>query len=235
MEGLPRAKRSERDWLNALTYSVQSPPMVVRDVVLTPASICSYIINKEQIPGWIPAFDIRTGKPRWIFRTVPRRGDCGIDTWKDDSWAYAGRAPLWSMMSADEELGYIYIPTNTTASDYYGGHRHGDNLFAESVLCLDADTGKRVWHCQTVHHRLWDYDNPAAPILMNLTVDGRPVKMLAQVTKQGFLFAFDRVNGKPICPSKSALSHRRTSRARRPRPRSHLPPDPRPTNTRMPR
>jgi quinoprotein glucose dehydrogenase len=186
-------------------------------------------------PGWIPAFDIRTGKPRWIFRTVPRPGDCGIDTWKDDSWAYAGRATLWSMMSADEELGYIYIPTNTTASDYYGGHRHGDNLFAESVLCLDADTGKRVWHCQTVHHRLWDYDNPAAPILMNLTVDGRPVKMLAQVTKQGFLFAFDRVNGKPICPSKSALSHRRTSRARRPRPRSHLPPDPRPTNTRMPR
>jgi quinoprotein glucose dehydrogenase len=104
------------------------------------------------------------------------------------------------MMSADEELGYIYIPTNTTASDYYGGHRHGDNLFAESVLCLNADTGKRVWHCQTVDHRLWDYDNPAAPILMNVTVDGRSVKMLAQVTKQGFLFAFDRVNGKPIWP-----------------------------------
>ena len=200
MEGLPRAKRGERDWLNALTYSVQSPPLVVRDVVLTPASISSYMINKEQIPGWIRAFDVRTGRLRWIFRTVPRPGDYGIDTWKDDSWAYAGKATPWSMMSADEELGYIYIPTNTTAPDYYGGHRHGDNLFAESVLCLDANTGKRVWHFQTVHHGLWDYDNPAAPILMNVTVDGRPVKMLAQVTKQGFLFGFDRVTGKPIWP-----------------------------------
>src|SRR5579864_5319987 len=200
MDGLPRAKRGERDWLNALTYSVQSPPLVVRDVVLTPASISSYIINKEQIPGWIRAFDVRTGKLRWTFHTIPRPGEFGIDTWKDDSWASAGKPTPWSMMSADEELGYIYIPTNTTAPDYYGGHRHGDNLFAESIICLDAETGKRVWHFQTVHHGLWDYDNPAAPTLMNVRVDGRPVKMLAQVTKQGFLFAFDRVTGKPIWP-----------------------------------
>jgi len=200
MEGLPRAQRGERDWLNALTYSVQSPPLVVRDVVLTPASISSYIVNKEQIPGWIRAFDVRSGKLRWTFRTIPRPGDYGIDTWKDDSWAYAGKATPWSMMSADDELGYIYIPTNTTAPDYYGGHRHGDNLFAESVICLDVETGKRVWHFQTVHHGLWDYDNPAAPTLMNVSVAGRPVKMLAQVTKQGFLFAFDRVTGKPIWP-----------------------------------
>ncbi|HYL38977.1 MAG TPA: pyrroloquinoline quinone-dependent dehydrogenase [Bryobacteraceae bacterium] len=200
MEGLPRAKRAERDFLNALTYSVQSPPLVVRDVVITPASISSYIINKEQIPGWLRAFDVRTGKVKWTFRTIPRPGDYGIETWKDDSWAYAGKATVWSMMSADPELGYVYIPTNTTAPDFYGGHRHGDNLFAESILCLDVETGKRIWHFQTVHHGLWDYDNPAAPTLLNITVDGRPVKALAQITKQGFVFTFDRVTGKPIWP-----------------------------------
>jgi quinoprotein glucose dehydrogenase len=200
MEGLPRAKRGERDFLNALTYSVQSPPLVVRDVIITPASISSYIINKEQIPGWLRGFDVHTGKLKWTFRTVPRPGDYGLETWKDDSWAYAGKATVWSMMSADAELGYVYIPTNTTAPDFYGGHRHGDNLFAESILCLDVETGKRVWHFQTVHHGLWDYDNPAAPNLMNITVEGKPVKALAQITKQGFVYAFDRVTGKPIWP-----------------------------------
>ncbi|HLG99371.1 MAG TPA: pyrroloquinoline quinone-dependent dehydrogenase [Bryobacteraceae bacterium] len=200
MDGLPRAKRGDRDFLNALTYSVQSPPLVVRDVVITPASISSYVINKEQIPGWLRGFDARTGKLRWTFRTIPRPGDYGIDTWKDDSWAYAGKATVWSLMSADEELGYVYIPTNTTAPDFYGGHRHGDNLFAESILCLDVETGKRVWHFQTVHHGLWDYDNPAAPNLVTITVEGRPIKAVAQITKQGFIFAFDRVSGKPIWP-----------------------------------
>jgi quinoprotein glucose dehydrogenase len=200
MEGLPRAKRGERDFLNALTYSVQSPPLVVRDVVITPASISSFIINKEQIPGWLRGFDVHTGKVRWTFRTIPRPGDYGLDTWKDDSWAYAGKATVWSMMSADAELGYVYIPTNTTAPDFYGGHRHGNNLFAESILCLDVETGQRIWHFQTVHHGLWDYDNPAAPTLLNITVDGKQVKTLAQITKQGFVYSFDRVTGKPIWP-----------------------------------
>jgi quinoprotein glucose dehydrogenase len=200
MEGLPRAKRGERDFLNALTYSVQSPPLVVRDVVITPASISSYIINKEQIPGWLRGFDVRTGELKWTFRTVPRPGDYGLETWKDDSWAYAGKATVWSMMSADAELGYVYIPTNTTAPDFYGGHRPGNNLFAESILCLNVETGKRVWHFQTVHHGLWDYDNPAAPNLMNITVEGKAVKALAQITKQGFVYAFDRVTGNPIWP-----------------------------------
>ena len=200
MEGLPRAKRGERDFLNALTYSVQSPPLVVRDVVITPASISSYIINKEQIPGWLRGFDVRTGELKWTFRTVPRPGDYGLETWKDDSWAYAGKATVWSMMSADAELGYVYIPTNTTAPDFYGGHRPGNNLFAESILCLNVETGKRVWHFQTVHHGFWDYDNPAAPNLMNITVEGKAVKALAQITKQGFVYAFDRVTGNPIWP-----------------------------------
>jgi len=200
MDGLPRARRGTRDYLNALTYSVQSPPIVARDVVITPASISSLIINKEQIPGWIRAFDARTGKLKWTFHTVPSPGEYGNDSWENDAWSYAGKVTPWSMMSADEELGRVYIPTNTTAPDYYGGHRHGDNLFAESILCLDLETGKRIWHFQAVHHGLWDYDNPAAPNLLDVTVAGRRIKALAQVTKQGFLFAFDRETGKPIWP-----------------------------------
>ena len=200
MEGLPRAKRGERDYLNALTYSVQSPPLVVGDIVIAPASISSLVIKKEQIPGWIRAYDVRTGKLRWTFKTVPARGESGFETWKDESAQYAGKVTVWTAMSADEELGYIYIPTNTTAPDFYGGHRPGDNLFAESILCLDAKTGARVWHFQTVHHGLWDYDNPAAPNLLDVTVEGRRIKALAQITKQGFVFALDRVSGKPIWP-----------------------------------
>ncbi|MGH9253628.1 MAG: pyrroloquinoline quinone-dependent dehydrogenase [Vicinamibacterales bacterium] len=200
MEGLPRATRGERDYLNALTYSVQSPPFVVGDIVVTPASISSLVSRKEQIPGWIRAFDVRTGKVRWTFRTIPEPGEFGADTWEDDSWAYSGKVTVWSMFSADEELGHLYAPTNTIAPDYYGGHRPGNNLFAESVLALDLATGKRIWHFQTVHHGLWDYDNPAAPNLVDITIDGKRIKALAQITKQGFVYAFDRVTGAPVWP-----------------------------------
>ena len=200
MEGLPRARRGQRDYLNALTYSVQSPPLVVGDLVIAPASISSLVNNKEQIPGWIRAYDVRTGQLRWTFKTVPGRGEFGYDTWKDGSLEYAGKVTVWTTMSADEELGLIYLPTNTTAPDFYGGHRLGDNLFAESIVCLDAKTGKRVWHFQTVHHGLWDYDNPAAPNLLDITVDGQRIKALAQVTKQGFVYTFDRVTGRPVWP-----------------------------------
>lgn len=200
MTGLPRAKRGERDHYNALTYSVQSPPFVVRDLVLTPASISSYLINKEQIPGYIRAFDVRTGQQRWVFKTIPTPGEYGNDTWENDSWSYAGKVTTWSMISADEQLGHIYLPTNTTAPDFYGGHRLGNNLFAESILCLDINTGKRLWHFQTVHHGLWDYDNPAAPNLLDITVGGRRIKALAQITKQGFIYTFNRENGEPVWP-----------------------------------
>ncbi len=200
MLGLPRAVRGSRDWLNALTYSVQSPPMVVRDTVVTPASISSFNNLKEQIPGWTRGWDTRTGKLKWTFHTVPRPGEFGNDTWKNDSWSYTGKVSGWSIFSADEQLGYLYLPLNTAAPDYYGGHRPGDGLFAESLLCLDVETGKRVWHYQFVHHGLWDYDLPAAPNLLDITVNGRAIKAVAQVTKQGFLFAFDRVTGQPIWP-----------------------------------
>jgi quinoprotein glucose dehydrogenase len=200
MEGLPRAKRGTRDYLNALTYSVQSPPLVVRDVVIVPASISSLISQKEQIPGYIRGYDARTGQVRWTFHTVPQPGEFGHDSWNDNAWAYSGKVTVWTMMSADEEIGYVYLPTNTTAPDFYGGHRPGNNLFAESLLCLDVETGKRVWHFQTVHHGLWDYDNPAAPNLLDITVDGRRVKAVAQISKQGFVYTFDRVTGQPIWP-----------------------------------
>jgi quinoprotein glucose dehydrogenase len=200
MQGLPYAKRGSRDWLNALTYSVQSPPIVVRDTVITPASISSYNTLKEQIPGWARGWDVRTGKLKWTFHTVPRPGEFGNDTWEGDSWAYTGKVSGWTIYSADEELGYVYLPLNTAAPDYYGGHRLGDGLFGESLVCLDAATGKRVWHFQFVHHGLWDYDPPAAPNLLDITVDGRRIKAVAQVTKQGFVYTFDRVTGQPVWP-----------------------------------
>ena len=200
MEGLPRAKRGQRDYLNALTYSVQSPPIVVKDLVITPAAISSLIKTKEQIPGWIRAYDARTGKVRWTFQTIPAKGEFGSDTWSDGSNEYAGKVTVWTLMSADEELGMVYLPTNTTAPDFYGAHRLGNNLFAESVVALDVNTGKRVWHFQTVHHGLWDYDNPAAPNLLDINVSGTRIKALAQITKQGYVYTFDRVTGKPVWP-----------------------------------
>ena len=200
MRDLPRAVRGDRDWLNALLYSVQSPPMVVGDTVITPSSISSYNITREAPPGWMRGFDPRSGRTKWTFHTIPQGDEFGNDTWGGDSWRVTGKVGVWSMMSADEELGLLYLPTNTPAPDYYGGHRPGANLFAESVVALDIETGERMWHFQAVHHGLWDYDFPAAPNLVDIEVDGRPVKALAQVSKQGFLYVFDRVTGEPVWP-----------------------------------
>ena len=146
------------------------------------------------------AFDVRTGKPAWIFHVIPQEGEFGNDTWENDSWKYTGNANVWTLMSADEELGYVYLPFSTPTNDWYGGHRLGDSLFAESLVCVDATTGKRVWHFQTVHHGLWDYDLPAAPVLCDIKVDGKPIKAVAQITKTGFTFVFDRTTGKPVWP-----------------------------------
>ena len=200
MDGLPNTRRGDRDWLNALTYSVQSPPIVVGDTVVTPASISSYNIDREQVPGWSRGWDVRTGARQWTFRTVPQGDDYGNDTWEGDSWRYSGKVSGWSIYSADEELGLLYIPLNTVAPDYWGGQRLGDNLFSETLLCLDIETGQRMWHFQAAHHGLWDYDLPAAPNLLDITVDGREIKAVAQVTKQGFVFTFDRVTGEPVWP-----------------------------------
>ncbi len=201
MTGLPRAIRDERDYLNAMLYSVQSPPIVVGDVVIHGSSIADRRVTKEAVPGWVRAWDVRTGEHKWDFHTVPASADeFGAETWLNDSWRYSGNANVWPMLSADEELGYVYLPTGTPTNDYYGGHRLGDNLFAESLICVDVETGERVWHFQAVHHGLWDYDFPAAPNLLDITVEGRRIKAVAQISKQGFVYTFDRVTGEPVWP-----------------------------------
>lgn len=200
MKNIPRASRKERDYLNAIEYSVTSPPIVVRNTVIVGSAISDRRITKEAPPGDVQAFDARTGQVKWIFHTVPRAGEFGVETWENDSWKYSGNTNVWSMMSADNELGYVYLPIGTPTNDFYGGHRPGNNLFADSLVCVDVETGKRVWHFQTVHHGLWDYDNPCAPNLIDIMVDGKKVKAVAQVTKQGFCYVFDRVTGKPVWP-----------------------------------
>ena len=181
-------------------YQVISPPLVVGDIVIVDSSISDGPRYKTAPPGDIRGFDVRTGDLRWTFHTVPQKGEAGNETWDDDSWVYTGNANAWSIMSADQELGYVYLPIGTPTNDWYGGHRLGDNLFAESLVCLDAATGERVWHFQMVHHGLWDYDLPAAPTLVDITVDGRDLKAVAQISKQGFTYVFDRVTGEPVWP-----------------------------------
>ena len=200
-DGLPRAPRERRDILNLLPISSQSPPLVVRDTVIVGSSINDRALTKEAPPGWVRAYDVRTGRPKWDFHTVPQGPDeFGADTWLDDSWRYSGNTNVWSLMSGDDELGFAYLPIGTATNDYYGGHRLGHNLFAESLVAVDAETDQRQWHFQMVHHGLWDYDLPAAPNLLDITVGGRQVKAVAQVSKQGFVYAFDRVTGEPIWP-----------------------------------
>ena len=201
MDGIPRANRDRRTVQNLLALSSQSPPLVLRDTVIVGSSMTDMILTKEMPPGWVRAYDVKTGRHKWDFHTIPQSADeYGADTWLDQSWQYSGAANVWSMMSGDEELGYVYLPTGTPTGDYYGGHRPGDNLFAESLVCVDIDTGQRMWHFQAVHHGLWDYDFASAPNLIDLVVDGRPIKAVAQVSKQGFVYTFDRVTGEPVWP-----------------------------------
>ena len=199
-EGVPRADRGAQNYQGRNLVGVASPPIITRDVVVTPTIISDFVIRKEAPPGWVKGVDARTGDTRWMFRTVPRGDDFGADTWLNESWRYSGNANIWPPLSADDELGYVYLPIGTATSDYYGGHRLGDNLFAESLVAVDAETGQRAWHFQAVHHGVWDYDFPAAPTLIDITVDGRPIKAIAQVSKQGFTYVFDRATGDPVWP-----------------------------------
>ena len=200
MEGVPRAVRGETNYQGRNLIGVASPPVIARDVVVTPTIVSDFVVRREAPPGWVKGVDARTGDVRWMFRTVPLGDDFGADTWQNESWRYSGNANIWPPLSADEELGIIYLPTGTPTSDYYGGHRLGDNLFAESIVAVDAETGARVWHFQAVHHGVWDYDFPAAPTLLDVTVGGRRIKALAQVSKQGFTYVFDRATGEPVWP-----------------------------------
>jgi len=183
-------------------YKWNGVPVVAGDVVVLGASMLEQdsAVYKDGSPGYTRAFDVRTGALRWSFSPVPRAGDPATATWQDEAWRYTGAGNTWSTFSYDDELGLVYVPTSGVTNDMYGGHRLGNNLYGSSVVALNAKTGERVWHFQTVHHDLFDYDLPAAPVLVDVTVDGRPIKALAQVTKQGFLFVLDRATGKPVWP-----------------------------------
>ncbi len=179
-----------------------SPPIVVGDVIVIGSALPSGGAPPapEMPPGHVRGYDAFTGELRWTFHTIPQPGEYGNDTWEDGSWEYTGNAAVWTALSADPELGYVYLPVELGTGDYYGGHRPGDNLFSQSIVALDAATGERVWHFQTVHHGIWDYDPPAAPILADLVVDGREIPAVALITKQTFTFVFDRRTGEPVWP-----------------------------------
>ena len=186
--------------INRNYYTMTSPPVIVRGVIVVGSSVFDWWGSRPSPPGDVRGFDINTGRQLWTFHTIPQGEEPGTETWEKDSWKEAGNANVWAPMSADEELGYVYLPVSTPTNDYYGGDRPGDGLYGESLVCLDVTTGKKVWHYQLVHHGLWDYDSPAAPNLIDITVSGKRIKAVAQVTKQAFVYVFDRVTGQPVWP-----------------------------------
>src|SRR5580765_1921290 len=194
---VPRASRKTLHLVDGEQHyiSVDSPPVVVRDTVIVGSSMSDRTPIKEWAPGYVEAFDVKSGKFKWAFHTVPRDGEFGADTWKDHSNRYTGNVNVWSMMSGDDDLGMVYLPLTTPNSDYWGGFRKGDGLFGESLVAVNVETGKRVWHFQAVHHGVWDFDFPCAPTLLDVTVNGKPIKAIVQASKQGFLYVFDRVTG----------------------------------------
>jgi quinoprotein glucose dehydrogenase len=176
-------------------------PLIAGDIAIVGSSISDGTRDPRRMPpGYVNAFDVRTGRHLWTFHTVPKAGEFGYDTWLNGSAEYNGNTNVWAPIAYDPELDYLYMAVSTPTSDYYGADRHGDNLFAESLVCVEAKTGKRVWHFQTVHHGLWDYDLPTNPILGDITVNGRRIRAVIQVSKQAFAYVFDRKTGQPVWP-----------------------------------
>ena len=181
---------------------LHATPIVAGDIVLVGAAFETGANprSKSNIKGAVRAFDVRTGKRLWMFKTIPEPGEVGAETWEDDSWAYTGNTGVWAQISVDLELGMAYLPVEMPTHDYYGGARPGNGLFGETLVAVDLKTGQRKWHYQLVHHGIWDMDIPCAPILADITVNGKTIKAVAQPTKQAFLYVFDRVTGQPIWP-----------------------------------
>ena len=181
---------------------LHATPVVAKDVVVVGAAFKSGGVprGKTNIKGYVRGFDVKTGKRLWIFHTIPLANEYGYETWENNSASYTGNTGVWGQISVDEELDTVYLPVELPTGDYYGGHRPGNGLFGESLVAVDLHTGKRKWHYQFVHHGIWDMDIPCAPILADITIDGRTVKAVAQPTKQAFLYVLDRVTGKPIWP-----------------------------------
>ena len=181
---------------------IHSTPIVVKDTVIIGSSMKEgqTPVTHNNTKGLVRAFDARTGKLIWTFNTIPRPGEFGNDTWENGSWAVNGNTGVWTQITVDEDLGLVYLPVESPTSDWYGGHRPGNNLYGESLVCVDLKTGQRKWFYQVVHHPIWNYDLSSAPILADINVDGKPIKAVALPGKQAFLYVFDRVTGKPVWP-----------------------------------
>ena len=181
---------------------LHATPIVAKDVIIVGAAhrTGGNPRSRENVKGYVRGFDVRTGERLWIFHNIPLPGEYGNESWLDDSSSYTGNTGVWAQISVDLELETVYLPVETATGDYYGGYRPGDNLFAESLLAVDLHSGERKWHFQLVHHGIWDHDIPCAPILADVVIDGQLRKIVAQPTKQAFLYVFDRVTGEPIWP-----------------------------------
>lgn len=188
--------------LDSGEVGIHATPLIANDKVIVGSSMREGLTveTHDNTKGLVRAYDVRTGALEWTFHTIPRPGEFGNDTWLNESWAVNGNAGVWTQMSVDEELGLVYLPVETPTSDLYGGHRPGENLFAESLVAVDLESGERRWHFQFVHHPIWNFDNCCAPILADITVDGRPIKAVAVPSKQAYLYVFDRATGEPVWP-----------------------------------
>jgi quinoprotein glucose dehydrogenase len=188
--------------LETADIGINSPPMIGGNVLVVGAAHLpgGAPRTKENVKGYIRGFDVRTGKRLWIFHTIPQPGEFGNETWENDSWSYTGNAGNWAPITIDEQLQRVYLTIESGTGDYYGGHRPGINLFTDSIVCLDLNTGKRYWYFQMVHHDVWDWDVPNPSILMDITVNGKPIKAVAVPSKQAYLYTFDRVTGQPVWP-----------------------------------
>ena len=183
---------------NAGRYNWTAGAIVVGDVVIT-AGITGGVV-REAVPEDVRAYDARTGRRLWTFHVVPKPGEGGHESWGEDSWRYSGDLGSWCCVTADEELGYVYVPLTAPTAAYYGGHRPGDNLYSNTLVAIDAATGEKVWHFQMVHHDVWEYDTVGPATLGDITVDGKRVKAVMQPSKTGFLYVFDRETGEPVWP-----------------------------------
>jgi len=186
--------------INRLHYTNTSPPVVWGDLVILGNGVGDRLIYRGDPPGDVQAFDVRTGKRVWRFKTVPEAGEPGKESWRDGSWRYAGHTNVWAPFTIDSARGLVYLPVGTPSNDWYGGRRKGENLYAESIVCLDARTGERKWHFQVAHHGLWDYDLPAPPNVVTIRAGGRSTDAVVVPTKQGHIYVFDRVTGRPMWP-----------------------------------
>ena len=199
---MPWSARAPQIDLEQGEIGLHSTPTVVKDVVIVGSSFKEgmTVHTHNNTKGLVRAFDVKSGKLLWTFNTIPRPGELGNDTWENESWAINGNTGVWTQITVDEEAGLVYLPVETPTSDFYGGHRPGNNLFGESLVCVDLKTGQRKWHFQFIHHGIWDHDMSSAAMLVDINKDGKVIKAIASPSKMGYVYVFNRITGEPIWP-----------------------------------